>query len=80
MLSTLPDAYRSPGELVKNADSDSPGLGGAHLGVCISKELPGAVDAAGPCQLIVQQSQMVNILCFQAAQFCCNQVIPAPAV
>lgn len=92
MLSTLSDAYRSPGDLVKNADADSQGLGGACLGVCISKELPGAVDAAGPCQLIMLvmlvrgqhtssvQSQMVNILCFQAIQFCYNQVNRTTAV
>lgn len=92
MLSALPDAYRSPGDFVKNADSVSGGLEEARLGVCISKELPGAVDAVGPHQLIALvllvrglhafsvQSQVVNVLCFQAIQFCCNQVSPATAV
>lgn len=40
-------AHRSPRDLVKNADSDS-GVLGRGPRSCMSNELPGDVDAAGP--------------------------------
>lgn len=42
----LSDVHESPGDLVKNADSASRGLGRGP-GFCVFNKLPGDVDAAG---------------------------------